>query len=204
MTEQLVEVPTVLSYATLQKRDAKQTIDIPVSRRRRGQGGLQGSHPGQSSTAHVVEQVVDIPVRGGIPGFFPRQGSSQRTVEQLVDIPVPGGGLHVPLPDPGALASSAVSPDELANPEGWEAPCFGRRGSDILASQRCSGNLFGKPLDEDEPNEEPDVEEEEEDDAYDGNAQQKDEVEKPWLAVPCSKARPIPPMSPQRCWPAKS
>ena len=103
----------MLSYALLQQQTAEQIIDIPVPLRRRGQGGLQGSHPGQGSTAQVVEQIVDIPVRRGLPGFFPRQRSSQRTVEQLVDIPVPGGGLHVPLPDPGASASSAVSRDDL-------------------------------------------------------------------------------------------
>ena len=40
--EQLVEVPTVLSYALLQQRIAEQSIDIPVPHRRRGQGGLQG------------------------------------------------------------------------------------------------------------------------------------------------------------------
>ena len=102
--EQLVEVPTVLSYALLQQQTAEQVIDIPVPHRRRGQRGLQGSHPGQRSTAKVVEQIVDIPVRGGLPGFFPRQRSSQRTVEQLVDIPVLGGGLHVHLPDPGGFS----------------------------------------------------------------------------------------------------
>ena len=36
MAEQLVEVPTVLSYALLQQQTAKQIIDIPVPRRRRG------------------------------------------------------------------------------------------------------------------------------------------------------------------------
>ena len=56
----------MFSYDLLQQRNAEQIIDIPVPRRRRGQGGLQGSHPGQSSTAPVVEQVVDIPVRGGL------------------------------------------------------------------------------------------------------------------------------------------
>ena len=84
--EQLVEVPTVLSYALLQQQIAEQNIDIPVPHcRRRGQGGLQGFSSGQNSTA--------------------------RFVEQNVDIPVPGGGLHV-LPDPGGSSSSAVSRDE--------------------------------------------------------------------------------------------
>ena len=81
--EQLVEVPTVLSYALLQQRFAEQNIDIPVPHRRRR--GLQGFSSGQISAA--------------------------RFVEQNVDIPVPGGGLHV-LPDPGGSSSSAVSRDQ--------------------------------------------------------------------------------------------
>ena len=82
MAEQLVEVPTVLSLSLLQQ----QTVDIPVSRRR-GQGGLQGSHPGQGSTVQVVEQIVDVPVRGGLAGFFPRRSvlwSRSSTFEFLV------------------------------------------------------------------------------------------------------------------------
>ena len=118
--EQLMEVPTVLSPALFQQQTVEQLVDIPVPRRRRGQGGLLGSPSGQSSATVAVQKNIDIPVpgRGGAGGFgglqgFPiKQRSSQRTAEQLVDIPVPGGGLHVPLPDPGASASSAVSRDE--------------------------------------------------------------------------------------------
>ena len=75
LAEQLVEVLTVLSYALLQQQTAEQITDIPVPRRRRGQGGLQGSHPGQSSAARVVEQIVDIPVREGFQGSKARQSS---------------------------------------------------------------------------------------------------------------------------------
>ena len=39
--EQLVEVPTVVSFSSLQQT-AEQTIDIPVSRTRGDRGGLQG------------------------------------------------------------------------------------------------------------------------------------------------------------------
>ena len=86
MAEQLVEVPTIMSFISPQQQTAEQIVDIPVPhRRRRGQGGLQGFRPGQKSTA--------------------------RFVEQNVDIPVPGGGLH-DLPDPGGSSSSAVSRDE--------------------------------------------------------------------------------------------
>ena len=87
MAEQLVEVPTVLSYASLQQQTAEQIIDIPVPRRRRGQGGLQDflpeqssfafggadhridSHPGQSSTSFSGAQHE-------VQGFRPRQSST--------------------------------------------------------------------------------------------------------------------------------
>ena len=42
---------------------------------RRRSGSLQGSLPGQGSTANA-EQIVDIPARGGLQGFLPGQGSS--------------------------------------------------------------------------------------------------------------------------------
>ena len=47
MVEQLVHVPTVVSYSSLQQLPAEQIVDIPVPR----SGGLQGSRPGQGSTA---------------------------------------------------------------------------------------------------------------------------------------------------------
>ena len=83
--EQLVEVPTVVSWSML----------IPVPR---GSGGqcLQDSLPVQSPAAHPVEQLVDISSGGGLQGLRPGQGStafpggsSQRTAEQIADIPVP-------------------------------------------------------------------------------------------------------------------
>ena len=83
--ELLVEVPTVVSFSSLQQQTAVQTTDIPVSRTRCDRGGLQG--------------------------FSPGQGSLQRTVEQIVDI-LAGGGLQDFLPDLGLSASSAVSCDE--------------------------------------------------------------------------------------------
>ena len=60
--EQLVEVPTILSYSSLQ-RAVEQTIDIPVPQARRGAGGgLQGFRAGQGTPAADVEQIVEIPV----------------------------------------------------------------------------------------------------------------------------------------------
>ena len=84
--EQLVDVPTVVSWSVL----------IPVPR---GSGGqrLQGSLPEQSPAARPVEQLVDIYSGGGLQGLRPGQGStafpggsSQRTAAQIADIPVPG------------------------------------------------------------------------------------------------------------------
>ena len=79
--EQLVEVPTVVSYSSLQQT-AKQTIDIPVPRTRGDHGGLQGFHSRHCATASVPEQIVDIPVGGGLQDFLPDPGLT------------PGPGVH--------------------------------------------------------------------------------------------------------------
>ena len=71
--EQLVEVPTIISYSSL-RGIVEQNVDIPVPRGRVG-GGLLGLHPGQSSTAF-----------GGARHF------PAATAEQIVDTPVPRGG----------------------------------------------------------------------------------------------------------------
>ena len=95
MVEQLVDVPTVVSYSSLQQLTAEQTVDNPVSGRDGGgtRGGLQGSLPGQNSAAVHVEQTVDIPVprrrrrRSGSPqGSLPGRGSTAN-LEQIVDTP---------------------------------------------------------------------------------------------------------------------
>ena len=53
---------------------AEQIVDIPVPRRVFC-GGLQGLHPGQSSTAPDANQNVDFPVpRSGLQGFSSDQG----------------------------------------------------------------------------------------------------------------------------------
>ena len=99
MAEQLVEVPTIMSFISLQQQNVEQIVDSPVPhRRRRGQGGLQGLRPEQSSTAlfsaeriseRTVEHHVDIPVPGregrasGLQGFLP--GQSLRMAELMVE-----------------------------------------------------------------------------------------------------------------------
>ena len=108
--EQLVEVPTNISYSML--RTIEQTMDIPVPRvRGGGGGGLQGFHPGQGIPAAGVEQIVEIPVpqrrrqrTGGFQGFFPGQNSTA-DVEQNVDIPARGGPQGF-LPGQGSSSSS--------------------------------------------------------------------------------------------------
>ena len=67
MAEQLVEVPTIVSFSSLQQQTAEQIIDISVPGRGGGGGcvGLQDFSSGQNSTARLVERNVDIPVPGG-------------------------------------------------------------------------------------------------------------------------------------------
>ena len=69
MAEQLVDVPTVVSYSSLQQLTAEQIVDIPVPGRAGGErrGGLQGSRPGQGSTASSSRSGVAD--KAG-PGFF--------------------------------------------------------------------------------------------------------------------------------------
>ena len=50
----------------------EQHVDIPVPGGRGRLAGLQGSLPGQSSTAPSVEQIVHI-LGGGLQGLRPRQ-----------------------------------------------------------------------------------------------------------------------------------
>ena len=74
LVEQLVEVPTVVSYSSLLQRTVEQHVYIPVPGGGGRLAGLQGSLPGQSSTAPSVVQIVDIP-GGGLQGSRPGQGS---------------------------------------------------------------------------------------------------------------------------------
>ena len=86
--DQLVEVPTIISYSSLPQRTMEQNVAIPVPL---GRGGRNADPPGflrgQGPTAHsssleriseqIVEQIADIPVARGDPhGFRPEQSSS--------------------------------------------------------------------------------------------------------------------------------
>ena len=84
LAEQLVEVPTIVSFSLL-KFIMEQNVGIPVPGRGGGISGLQGYLPGQSSTAlpsleriseRIVEQNVEFPVGGGLQDFLPGQSTS--------------------------------------------------------------------------------------------------------------------------------
>ena len=86
LVEQLVEVPTVLTYSLLKQRTAEQVVDTPVShgRGRGARGGLQGSSQGQGSTAVCgADEVVSPALHargggslGGLQGLSQGQGST--------------------------------------------------------------------------------------------------------------------------------
>ena len=105
--EQLVEVPTIISFSLL--RTVEQSIDILVPRVRvGGGGGLQGFRPEQGTPAVGVEQIVEFPVpqsrlkrSGSFQGFFPGQDSTAVCGADYVGNPAPHasgggarGGLH--------------------------------------------------------------------------------------------------------------
>ena len=107
LVEQLVEVPTVVSWSMLQQI-MEQNVDIPVVDRGSGAGGsLSGFLPGQYSM--TAEQIVDTPVpRRRFLGYFQglhRGQSSAAFFEQIAD---PGGGPQDFLPVQGPAVSSLI------------------------------------------------------------------------------------------------
>ena len=78
LVEQLMEVPTILSYSSLLERTVEQHVDILVPGGGGGSSsGLQGFSSGQRSTAspsrkriseRIKEQIVDPVSRGGLHG----------------------------------------------------------------------------------------------------------------------------------------
>ena len=104
LVEQLVEVPTILSYSSL-LRTVEHYVDIPVPGGGGGpSSGLQGFSSGQRSTAspsskkriseRIVEQIVDPVSCGRLHGSLPGQGSSSSHspagVEERADEPGEG------------------------------------------------------------------------------------------------------------------
>ena len=103
LVEQLVEVPTIISYSSL-RRTMEQHVDIPVPRRGGRSTGLQCFLPGQSSASSSSS----------------KKRISERTVEQIVRFP--GEGLQDFRPGQVSPASSSFhSPagsDDDANEPG--------------------------------------------------------------------------------------
>ena len=102
LAEQLVEVPTIVSWSLLQLI-MEQNVGIPVPGG--GVRGLQGFPPGQASTTssfaleriseRIVEQNVEFPVFGGLQDFLtgpssPAASSSPAGVRGFADVPGDG------------------------------------------------------------------------------------------------------------------
>ena len=96
MAEQLVEVPTVISFSSLQQT-VEQLVDIPVPGGGGPSSGLQSFLPGQRSTSspsrkriseRTVEQIADPVSRGGFPGSS--SSHSPAGDEECADVPSKG------------------------------------------------------------------------------------------------------------------
>ena len=98
LAEQLVEVPTIISFFSLQ-RIVEQNVAIPVPGGERRHADFQGFLRGQSSTG--VEQIVDLP-GGGLQGFRPGQSSSASSSSPA--------GVHENPDEPGEGVFSTFSP----------------------------------------------------------------------------------------------
>ena len=111
LAEQLVEVPTTISFSSLQ-RIVEQNVAIPVPGGGGRLAGLQGVLPGQSSTApqfseeriseRFVKQIVDIP-GGRLQSFRPGQSSSASSSSPA--------GVHENTDEPRERVFFALSPD---------------------------------------------------------------------------------------------
>ena len=72
-----MEVPTIVSFSSLQQRTVEQIIDIPVPGRGGDAGGLQGCHREQSPAA-FSKQIAESPdPGGGLQDFQPVQSSAE-------------------------------------------------------------------------------------------------------------------------------
>ena len=112
--DQLVEVPTIISFSSLQ-RTVEQNDGIPVVGGSGAGGGLSGFLPGQSYS-FTAEQIVDNPVprpggAGGLQGFRHGQGSTAFS-EQITVLPDPGGGHQDFQPVQGSAAFSSDLPGQ--------------------------------------------------------------------------------------------
>ena len=114
LVEQLVEVPTIVSWSLLQQI-VEQNVHIPVVGGSGAGGGLSGFLPGQNYSL-TAEQIFDNPVprpggAGDLQGL-PRGQSSTAFSEQIAEFPDPGGGLQDFQPVQCSAASSSDSPGQ--------------------------------------------------------------------------------------------
>ena len=143
LVEQLVEVPTIISYSSLFQQTLEQNVDIPTSVHEVS-GSLHGFPPEQSSAQRTASQIADIPVpgsgvSGSLQGFPPGQYSSQRTATQIADIAVPGRGVYGSpqgsLPEQSTAKRTA---SQIA-----DIPVPGRRGPHGSLPGQSSAARFG-------------------------------------------------------------
>ena len=137
LVEQLVEVPTIISYSSL-LRTVEQIVDIPVPVGGGRLAGLQGFLPGQSSTAPTVVQIVDIP-RGGLQGSRTRQGSPASSSFQSPagsddDADEPGGGVLAKL---ASHSGSELLPESRLL--SWRTPSSGCSSGNASLARPTSG-----------------------------------------------------------------
>ena len=132
--EQLVEVPTIISFSSFQQTSV-QNVDIPTSVRGVS-GSLQGFLPEQYSSQRTALQIADFPVPGRgssgcLLGFPPEQSSTaphvslERLSERIVELIGAGGdfpsrlaGPRVVLPRQGSAAAGAEQIADLASSGG--------------------------------------------------------------------------------------
>ena len=154
--EQLVEVPTIISYSSLQ-RTVEQNVNIPVPGRGGQQVGLQGFLPRQRSTAvhaslersseRIVEQIVDSRVLAG--GFSASSSSSRehagegvfRTFPRIKKSPKLGshsGSELLPESSPSTLSANQMATDERTSMGGRQWSCVGAFG-------HCAGYFLAEP-----------------------------------------------------------
>ena len=124
LVEQLVEVPTIISFPMIallhalleyRQRTLEQNVDIPAVGGSGTGGGLSGFLPGQNHSV-TAEQIVANPVprpdvAGDLQGF-PRGQSATALSEHIAEFPDPGGGRRDFQPVQGSAASSSDSPGQ--------------------------------------------------------------------------------------------
>ena len=132
IAEQLVEVPTILSFASLQQQTAEHIVDNPVPHGRGGSGGggLHGFSQSRILQCSWPSSSLTIQRSGGLLVFLPEQDSTALVAEQLVHNPLRSGGLRIEHLVPGGSVHGS-RPDQSST-------AFGRAEHLVLG-----GSLHG-------------------------------------------------------------